>query len=33
MDVMTDKELKNRVAASRQLVLSRLSKKLQEKYA
>jgi predicted DNA-binding protein (MmcQ/YjbR family) len=33
MDVMTDKELMERVAGSRQLVLSKLSKKLQEKYA
>jgi predicted DNA-binding protein (MmcQ/YjbR family) len=30
---MTDKELMERVAASRQLVLGKLSKKLQEKYA
>ncbi|HKG05805.1 MAG TPA: MmcQ/YjbR family DNA-binding protein [Pedobacter sp.] len=32
-DVLPDRELKERVAESRKLVLSKLSKKLQQKYA
>lgn len=33
LDVMPDNELKDRVAVSRSLVLSKLSKKIQAKYA
>lgn len=32
LEVMTDQELKSRVAESRKLVLSKLTKKLQQKY-
>jgi len=32
LEVMSDQELKNRIAESRKLVLSKLTKKLQQKY-